>query len=422
MQNKDKRQTRLIRSSLKTSTIEGSWWAVMYGMVETYFGAFFEILKYTSFEISILTTFPIFVGALAQNLSNKIYHFLQSRKTLLVILKLLQSLLIPTIYLIGLWLNNFFIFLFFICIYFIIALSQMSPWTSWMGYLVPGRLRGRYFGNRSQIIRIATLISSLLAGAILHSFEKTDPLTGFGIIFFIGVIANLGSAYYLYSQYEPDYSVIEEKDGEVSLRDEKFRLIKNFITYDSISEFSYSISGPLMIVYWIRELGFNYLEIALLINVSQILGLFSMRYWGRTVDKIGSYSIIRMCSSFIGIFPIFWIVIYFLPFQFKLPSSIILASLASLFFSGRALAMDNRMYEHMNGKRMIQLTSKRIFYRGLFIFLGALFGGLVSKTNFFMSLGILDDFVIKIHFVLLFSAIMRILVWIKFLRTPKGAI
>ena len=422
MQNKDKRQTRLIRSSLKTSTIEGSWWAVMYGMVETYFGAFFEILKYTSFEISILTTFPIFVGALAQNLSNKIYHFLQSRKTLLVILKLLQSLLIPTIYLIGLWLNNFFIFLFFICIYFIIALSQMSPWTSWMGYLVPGRLRGRYFGNRSQIIRIATLISSLLAGAILHSFEKTDPLTGFGIIFFIGVIANLGSAYYLYSQYEPDYSVIEEKGGEVSLRDEKFRLIKNFITYDSISEFSYSISGPLMIVYWIRELGFNYLEIALLINVSQILGLFSMRYWGRTVDKIGSYSIIRLCSSFIGIFPIFWIVIYFLPFQFKLPSSIILASLASLFFSGRALAMDNRMYEHMNGKRMIQLTSKRIFYRGLFIFLGALFGGLVSKTNFFMSLGILDGFVIKIHFVLLFSAIMRILVWIKFLRTPKGAI
>ena len=86
-----------------------------------------------------------------------------------------------------------------------------------------------------------------------------------------------------------------------------------------------------MIVYWIRELGFNYLEIALLINVSQILGLFSMRYWGRTVDKIGPFSIIRTCSLFISIFPIFWIVIFFLPLQFKLPLSIILASLASLF-------------------------------------------------------------------------------------------
>ena len=228
MQGKEKRQTNVIRSSLKTSTIEGSWWAVMYGMVETYFGAFFEILKYTSFEISILTTFPIFVGAIAQNLSNKIYHYFQSRKVLLVILKLLQSILIPSIYMIGLWFNNFFIFLFFICIYFVIALSQMSPWTSWMGYLVPGKIRGRYFGNRSQIIRISTLVSSLLAGAILHSFEKTDPLTGFGIIFFIGLIANLGSAYFLHSQYEPDYKVIAEDGLEIDLRDGKFKLIKKF--------------------------------------------------------------------------------------------------------------------------------------------------------------------------------------------------
>ena len=418
----EKRKTNLIRSSLKTSTIEGSWWAVMYGMVETYFGAFFEILKYSSYEISILTTFPIFVGACAQNLSNNIYHYLQSRKTLLVILKLLQSTLIPSIYLIGIWANNFFIFLFFICIYFIVALSQMSPWTSWMGYLVPDRIRGRYFGNRSQIVRIATLISSLLAGAILHSFEKSDPLTGFSIIFFIGIIANFGSAFYLYSQYEPDYKVIFEERNLISLTSEKFKLIKNFITFESLSEFAYSISGPLMIVYWIRELGFNYLEIAILINVSQILGLFSMRYWGRKVDKIGSFNIIRTCSLFINFFPIFWIIIYFLPTQFKLPSSIILASLASLFFSGRALAMDNRMYEHMKSKSMIKLTSKRIFYRGIFIFLGALLGGLISKTTFFTDLGFFDRLIIQLHFVFLFSTIIRTVVWIKFLRFKHGSI
>ena len=89
-----------------------------------------------------------------------------------------------------------------------------------------------------------------------------------------------------------------EEGNNVNLNHRKFKRIKHFITYDSISEFSYSISGPLMIVYWIRELGFNYLEIALLINVSQILGLFSMRYWGREVDKIGPFSIIRTCSLF----------------------------------------------------------------------------------------------------------------------------
>ena len=147
-----------------------------------------------------------------------------------------------------------------------------------------------------------------------------------------------------------------------------------------------------------------------------------MRYWGRTVDKIGPFSIIRTCSLFISIFPLFWIVIFFLPMQFKLPLSIILASLASLFFSGRALAMDNRMYEHMNGENMIQLSSKRIFYRGVFIFIGALIGGLISKTNFFINLEIFEDLIIKLHFVLLFSSIARIAVWIKFLRIRGGAI
>ena len=147
-----------------------------------------------------------------------------------------------------------------------------------------------------------------------------------------------------------------------------------------------------------------------------------MRYWGRTVDKIGPFSIIRTCSLFISVFPIFWIVIFFLPLQFKLPLSIILASLASLFFSGRALAMDNRMYEHMNGENMIQLSSKRIFYRGVFIFVGALIGGLISKTNFFIRLEIFENLIIKLHFVLLFSSIARIAVWIKFLRIREGSI
>ena len=87
MVQRRKRHSQAIRSSLKISTVEGSWWAVMYGAVETYFGAFFEYLKYTSFEISILSTFPIFFGALFQNMTGWFYDILRSRKKLLIILK-----------------------------------------------------------------------------------------------------------------------------------------------------------------------------------------------------------------------------------------------------------------------------------------------------------------------------------------------
>ena len=114
MQNKEKRQTSLIRSSLKTSTIEGSWWAVMYGMVETYFGAFFEFLKYSSYEISILSTFPIFFGALFQNLTGWFYDILRSRKTLIILLKFIQTIIIPLILFAGYSSGNFFLLLGFI--------------------------------------------------------------------------------------------------------------------------------------------------------------------------------------------------------------------------------------------------------------------------------------------------------------------
>ena len=416
-----KRETKKIRASLKISTIEGSWWAVMYGTVETYFGAFFEYLKYSSYEISILMTFPIFFGAIFQNLANKLYDLFRSRKTLLIILKFIQSISIPIIFFIGYKSGSYYLLLIFICFYFAIALSQMSPWTSWMGYLVPGRLRGRYFGTRSQIVRIFMLISSLIAGTILNAYNDSDPMIGFGIIFFIGVIANSGSIIYLKKQFEPPSTLFDEGNKKINLKDQAYQKLKRFIVYDSFSEFALCISGPLIMIYWLRDLNFNYIELAVLINVSQIMGLFSLRYWGKKIDQLGAYLTVRLSSLAISLFPLFWILIYYLPEQLKLPLSLLLASLASLMFSGRALAMDTRLYEHMNNKSMIRITSKRVFYRGLSTFAGGLFGGAITKTNLINQF----DFSIissQIHIVLIVSAFFRFAVWIKFLSKPKGSI
>jgi len=416
-----KRKTQNIRSSLKTSTIEGSWWAVMYGSVETYFGAFFEFLKYSSYEISILSTLPIFIGSIFQNYTNIFFHLLRSRKLLLIILKLIQTILIPGIFYIGVKTDNFYIFLLFLCFYFIIAISQMSPWTSWMGYLVPSRVRGRYFGHRSQIVRIFMLISSLVAGTILNAYNDTNPILGFGILFGIGFLASIGSIVYLNQQYEPPYQTIDEKEGQINLNDKKFKSIKKFITYDSLSEFAFHISGPLMMVFWLREQNFDYIELAILINVSQVLGLFSLRYWGKKIDQLGTFTTIRGTSFCIGIFPIFWVCTYFLPEELKLPISLIIASLASLMFSGRALAMDNRLYEHMLGQNMIKLTSKRIFYRGMSIFFGGLLGGYLTKNDLYI-LHKNFEYLTPILLVFIFSSIIRLLIWAYYLGSKNRTI
>ena len=417
MVQKRKRQSNQIRSSLRISTVEGSWWAIMYGMVETYFGAFFEYLKYSSYEISILSTFPIFVGAVFQNLTGWFYDILRSRKTILIILKFIQTATIPLILFAGYSSGNYFLLLSFICIYYSVAMSQMSPWTSWMGYLVPGRLRGRYFGNRSQVVRIFMLISSLMAGAILNSYEASNTFYGFIIIFLIGMLANFGCIYFIKKQYEPE-GTIDDEVIEIDNSSAKINGgLKRFITYDSFSEFSFHISGPLMMVYWLRDLKFDYIELAILINVSQILGLFSMRYWGKRIDKNGSYSTIRFTSFCIAVLPMLWVGIYYLPSELILAVSIIIASMASLMFSGRALALDNRLYEHMENKKMIKVTSKRVFFRGLSIFIGGLIGGLLTKNE--NSFSIYIDLDTVIHAVMIFSTVLRLGVWSFFLMDKR---
>ena len=392
----------------------------MYGMVETYFGAFFEYLKYTSYEISILSTFPIFFGALIQNLTGWLYDIFRSRKSLLMVLKITQTLTIPLLLYVGYISGSYYLLLGIVCIYYALAISQMSPWTSWMGYLVPGRLRGRYFGNRSQIVRVFMLISSLTAGAILNAYKETDAFYGFVVIFGLGILANFGSAFYLKRQYEPDNTADDEKSKENDPKGNIRKELKRFITYDAISEFAFHVSGPLMMVYWLRDLHFDYIELAILINVSQLAGLFSLRYWGSKIDENGTYSTIRISSFSIAIFPMFWVGLFYLPSELILPGAIVIASMASLMFSGRALALDNRLYEHMRSKNMIKVTSKRIFYRGLSIFLGGLIGGAITRDEFGVSE--LPYLGTTIHAVMIFSTVLRLGVWLAFLRSKKAQI
>ena len=151
-----------------------------------------------------------------------------------------------------------------------------------------------------------------------------------------------------------------------------------------------------------------------------ILGLFSLRYWGAKIDENGTYSTIRISSLAIAIFPLFWMGIFYLPAQLVLPSAIVIASMASLMFSGRALALDNRLYEHMQNKGMIKITSKRVFYRGLSIFLGGLMGGLLTRDE--LGLSSLPCLGTTIHAVMIFSTLLRLFVWFGFLRSKETQI
>ena len=401
----------LRKKSLKISTIEGSWWSVMFGAGESYLGAYFEFLKFTSFQISVISTLPSLAGSIIQSLTGTLFHVLKSRKKLLIFFKVIQGIIWLCFIFSIFYTKDFKILLIFASIYYIAALSMMAPWNSWMGYLVPSKIRGRYFGNRSQIVRIFMLLSSVIAGLILHIFSSGDTSRGFLVIFSIAFIANIGSIFFLTKKYEPPYAAITEHNTKVNLKNKNYKKIRSFILFDSMSEFSISILAPLVVLYWLRDLNFNYLDLTLVTTISQLVALFSMRYWGIILDKYGTMSTIHL-SSFILIFlPFLWYLIYFFPSILILPSTIFIASVSALIFGGRALAMDNRLFELMKGENIINISAKRFYYRGISLFLGGLVGGYLSTINL-NAFKIVFPLPSLLHPVMFAAIFIRTLVWI----------
>ena len=77
------------------------------------------------------------------------------------------------------------------------------------------------------------------------------------INFGFGILANFGSAFYLKRQYEPEDTSDDEKSQEDDPKGTMRKALKRFITYDALSEFAFHVSGPLMMVYWLRDLHFD---------------------------------------------------------------------------------------------------------------------------------------------------------------------
>ena len=83
----------MIRSNLRYSIIEGSFWALMFGLGENYISALGVFLGYSALQISILNSFPQLIGAFTQLITNNLAGFFKSMKRFIVIGSIIQALL-----------------------------------------------------------------------------------------------------------------------------------------------------------------------------------------------------------------------------------------------------------------------------------------------------------------------------------------
>ena len=149
-----------VRRNLRLSTIEGTFWAIMYGAGETYLSALAVSLGFSGFQISFLSSFPQFIGSCFQLLTATIKNYFKSIRRFTVIMAFIQSIMWILLIMTSIYIPHYSIILIWACLYFSIDAIIGPAWTAWMGYFVPRRLRARYFGKRNRIILCRKFIYS----------------------------------------------------------------------------------------------------------------------------------------------------------------------------------------------------------------------------------------------------------------------
>ena len=399
-----------VRKNLKLSTIEGTFWAIMYGAGESYISALAVFLNFSAFQISFLNSFPQFIGSCFQLLSSIIKNQFKSIRRFVAIISLIQSFMWILIIICILYFPSYTIILLWTCLYFSIASVIGPAWTAWMGYFVPNRLRARYFGRRNRIIGFISFISTFIAGYILDIFEN-NMINGFIIIFTIAFLGRLISAFYLNKKYDFDSNEnINLLKYLYSFKNMLADKNKSFyyIIFNSYISFSIMFFGPLFSIYILREMELGVIVYTINMTLWQISNFASSNYFGKLCEKIGDYKVLELSTYTIVFLPIFWILLYYLNDNYQIIATCLVSILAGVCFSAYSLSSFNMIYKISKKDEVIHFTAVGSFLRGVAILIGGILAGLIVESSYINTIA-KNLSLIPIHLSMIISVILRFL-------------
>lgn len=184
-------QDRITSYNLRVMRIDAVFWSVMFGVGEQYFQPFGVALRLSPFLIGLMATLPPLLGAAIQLFAPSGVRAIGSLKRWIVLCVATQALaFVPLV--IGAARGQMPATILFaaLTIYFAAALSSAPAWTTWVGTLVPARIRVRYFSRRSRLIQIAMFIAFLSAGYSLEFGKRA----GCEMFVFVALFAVAGAA------------------------------------------------------------------------------------------------------------------------------------------------------------------------------------------------------------------------------------
>jgi len=383
MKKESKRDIELRHKARRHSIKEGMWATVQSSLGSRYISPFAIAINASNSLVALFGSVSGLIGPLTQLFSSRLMEKYSRKKIILKAvlfeaLMWLPFIIIGFLFFKGILLDLLpLLLLFAFAIQLIAANIAAPPWFSWIGDIVDDSYRGRWFAKRNLLLGFVSIVLAIISSFFLDYFKNMNlVMFGFIILFGLALFGRFMSWKCFKKQYEPKLKL--KKDDYFSFWDFLIKSPKTnfgkFAIFRFFLAFSTSVITPLIAVYLLRNLSFNYIIYMAITMAGSFFALTIIELWGKFADKFGNYKTIVISCIFIPLIPILWI-LNASPIYLILVPSII----GGIFWAGFHLSAGNFIYDNVgNVKRGIAVSYYNMLL-GLGTFLGAGLGAILIK-------------------------------------------
>ncbi|HXY36287.1 MAG TPA: MFS transporter [Planctomycetaceae bacterium] len=281
-----------LRRDLRSSLGDAAGSGLMVGTGETYLPAFVLAAGLGQVLSGLITSLPQLAGGIMQLVSPHGVRLLRSHRKWVVTCATFQGLAFVPLALAA-WQGGItrWLVLAAAVLYWSAGLASNPPWNTWMGSLIPGCVRPRYFARRNRLQQAAVLTGFLVSGlAIEYGASPQNALAGFGLLFGLAIVGRLGSVACLARTSEPDPlpSNIRSHPWPALARRFTRGAEAQRLLYLSLVQAAAYFAGPYFAPYMLCILKLSYGEYVILISAAYVARVIALPLWGGVAARFGT--------------------------------------------------------------------------------------------------------------------------------------
>lgn len=305
---------RAVQRALRLSMAEGSAWACMVGLAETYFIATAVHLGASAAELGLTVALPLALGGLGPMLALVLLRRWPHRRWFSVLAVSLQVLTLAALAVL-LWRDQLPVagLIAGLCLYQMTGQAAGTAWASWYGDLVPATSRGRWFSQRNRMVYLSTCVGLVAGGGFLQWIEPlgvagAQSRVGFAALFAVAALFRVVSTVLLARSPEPRYAGVSTRSHVARfVRTERGSQAVRILGLGAIFHFTVYASSPYFAPFMLEELRFSYFEY-MIASLSVIVSkaVFASM-WGPQVDRRGAKRVYLISMLCVALVPLPWV-------------------------------------------------------------------------------------------------------------------